>query len=171
MNFIDLLLESKLPAWSVLIIIAAGFLAIVYYKFLLNLKLKKFEHSFKEDAIKHDKILELAQEKYRKRLDALSKINRPLMEFHHAIMHTKQGDKGYIKNIERYYKEIRSLSRDYEFYLGNKFYKAIISYTDEGKDVTNPDVFNYNKYCDEENRIKDLIEKLQSTFTDFNEKN
>ena len=90
MNLIDMLLKIEIPAWIVLIIAAIGVTSIAYYKFLLNKKLKNYEYALKNNENKRTKILELATEQFRNRLNALAELNRFLVEFDHSIRHIYQ---------------------------------------------------------------------------------
>jgi len=167
MNLIDLLLKIEIPAWIVLIIAAIGVTSIAYYKFLLNKKLKNYEYALKNNENKRTKILELATEQFRNRLNALAELNRFLVEFDHSIRHIYQGHNNYVKDLEHYYKNIRTLSRKHELLLSKDFYHAIIRYTDLGKTILNSKNFNMNKYVKELNGIESLIEDFHRTLPNF----
>jgi uncharacterized membrane protein (DUF106 family) len=99
MNLIDFLLKLQIPAWLVLIVAVVSGLVVAHYKFFIAVKMKKLDQLLKEEITKREKILELIQERFRDRLNALRKINKPLMEFHHAIFLINEGKSTFKKYI------------------------------------------------------------------------
>ena len=79
--------------------------------------------------------MELVQERHRKRLDALDEVNASLMRFNHDFDHLIQGRDMYARSLETSHGSARDLSRKYETLLGDRFYQAVLRYTDAGKHV------------------------------------
>jgi hypothetical protein len=124
LNLIDLLLKVRIPAWLVLILAIGGTLIMVFYKYVLDRRLKGYE-----------KDLEFVQERHKKKLDALDEINWALTEFDHALNHLEDGDCGYASSLDHSYKKARETARKHEALIGADFYQAVIETTAQGKTI------------------------------------
>lgn len=132
MNLIDILLKLQIPAWLVLILALAGTLAMTYYRYRIERRVKTLEYRLEKEAISYEKDLEFVQERHKKRLEALAEVNGAQMEFRHAFYHLCIGDSGYADKLKKYAGISRSLSRKYETLLGDEFYQAVKNMTDLG---------------------------------------
>jgi hypothetical protein len=122
MNLLDLLLQLKMPVWLTLLLATAALLAMALYRHVLERRIKELEHRLQLAATSNEKVMELVQERHRKKLDALDEVNARLMNFDHAISHLLQGNDQYAQRLKYSHDSARDLSRQYEALLGDRFY-------------------------------------------------
>lgn len=135
MNTLDLLTQLKVPAWISLALVVAAVLGMVLYKHLFDRQIKLLEHRLKDQSTTHEKQIEFLQARHRKRLDALDEVNAALMDFRHSVEHLQGGDTDYYAGLEERFEETRTLARRYQSLLGEQFYRAVLTFTDLGKEM------------------------------------
>jgi hypothetical protein len=81
MNLVDLLLQLSIPVWLALLLAVAAVIAMIYYRHLLERRIKQLEYRLQEKATAQEKAMELLQERQRKRLESLHRIG-----FHATIV-------------------------------------------------------------------------------------
>lgn len=138
MNLIDLLLQLQIPLWAVLLLSVIGIVVVRYYTYKLDQakdrNSKQLEHNLEIQKLQYEKTLELLQERYRDRLNAIDKVSAALQEFNHSVIHIRSGDthEMYYTTLNEKYYESRKLAREYETLFGAEFYQAISKQTDKG---------------------------------------
>lgn len=135
MNLVDLLLRLSIPLWLALLLAAAAILAVIFYRHLLERRIKQLEYRLQEKAASQEKTLELLLDRHREKLKALHEINRAMMAFDHGVEHLRAGNSDRAILLRRGYEEARDLSRKYEDLLGDEFYLVVRNYTDQGERI------------------------------------
>lgn len=135
MNTFDLLMQLKVPAWAILVLAVVAVLGMVLYRHLFDRQIKLLEHRLKDQSTIHEKRVEFLQERHKKRLDAFDEVNAALMDFRHSVEHIQRGDADYCAGFEERFEETRTLARTYQSLLGEQFYRAVLKYTDLGKEM------------------------------------
>ena len=174
MNLIDLLLKLQIPLWVVLLLSILGIMGARYYAYSLDKAREKssteLEHSLAIQKMEYEKALDLVQERYRSRLDAIDKVNAAIRHFDHALGHVRIGDAGEhdFESLQENYSLARKLAREYESLLGNDFYKLVERQTTEGikildatLSITQEKVDHLSKSGISEGRLKTLVSSVE----------
>jgi hypothetical protein len=110
-------------------------MAMAWYQYVLNRRLKALEYRLQTDNIANQKALEFISERHVKRVDALDQLNALMMHFDHDVMHVAHGDVIYKEVLQDNYAKARTFARDSESLLGRALYDIVLDCTDRGREI------------------------------------